>query len=81
MTPFEWLIIIKSSDFLDILKNSKKVLKNIKFGPRLDFHIKNILIGRIDYLNFEDGETVCSTRAIRVMRSTVAELYIYRERE
>jgi hypothetical protein len=24
MTPFEWLIIIKSSDFLAILKNSKK---------------------------------------------------------
>jgi hypothetical protein len=50
MTPFEWLIIIKLSDFLAILKNIKKILKNIKFGSKLDFHMKNILTGRIDYL-------------------------------
>jgi hypothetical protein len=54
MTPFEWLIIIKSSDFLAILKNSKKILKNIKFDLQLDFHMKNILTDRIDYFNFED---------------------------
>jgi hypothetical protein len=64
MIPFEWLIIIKSSDFLGILKNNKKILKNIKFGPQLDFHMKNILAGQIDYLNFEDEETIRSTRAI-----------------
>jgi hypothetical protein len=58
MTPFEWLVIIKSSDFLAILKNSKKILKNIKFSLQLDFHMKNILTGHIDYLKFEDGETV-----------------------
>jgi hypothetical protein len=39
--------------------------------------MKNILTGRIDHLNFEDGETVYSTRAIRATRSTVAKLYIY----
>jgi hypothetical protein len=76
MTPFEWIIIIKSSDFLAILKNSKNILKNIIFGPQLDFYMKNILTDRIDYLNFEDGETVRSTRAIRATRSTVAK-YIY----
>jgi hypothetical protein len=38
--------------------------------------MKNILTGRIDYLNFEDGETVCSTRVIRATRSTVAKLYL-----
>jgi hypothetical protein len=37
MTPFEWLIIIKSNYFLAILKNNKKNLKNIKFSPKLDF--------------------------------------------
>jgi hypothetical protein len=36
--------------------------------------MKNILTGRIDYLNFEDGETVRSTRTIRAMRSSVAKL-------
>jgi hypothetical protein len=74
MTTFEWIIIIKSSDFLVILKNSKKILNNIKFGPQLDFHMKNILIGRIDYLNYKDGETVHSIRAIRATRSTVAKI-------
>jgi hypothetical protein len=77
MTPFEWLIIIKSSDFLAILKNSKKILKNIKFDPQLDFHMKNILTGQIDYLNFEDGETVHSTWTIRATRSTIAKLSLY----
>jgi hypothetical protein len=81
MTHFEWLIIIKSSDFLTILKNSKKILKNIKFNPQLDFQMKNILTGRIGYLNFENGETVRSTRVIRATRSTLAKLslslYIY----
>jgi hypothetical protein len=45
--------------------------------------MKNILIRRIDYLNFEDGETFRSTRTIRATYSTVAKLslslYIYRE--
>jgi hypothetical protein len=71
------LIIIKSSDFLAILKNSKKILKNIKFNPQLDFHMKNILTSRIDYLNFKDGKIVRNTQAIRATRSTVAKLYIY----
>jgi hypothetical protein len=48
------LIVIKSSDFLTILKNSKKIIKNIIFFPQLNFHMKNILIGRIDHLSFED---------------------------
>jgi hypothetical protein len=40
--------------------------------------MKNILTGRIDYLNFKDGETVRSTRTIRTTCSTVAKLiYIY----
>jgi hypothetical protein len=64
MTHFEWLIIIKSSDFLAILKNNKIFLKNIKFGLQLDFRMKNILTGRIHNLNFKDRETVCSTRVI-----------------
>jgi hypothetical protein len=33
MTPFEWLKFIKSSDFLAILKNNKKILKNINLVP------------------------------------------------
>jgi hypothetical protein len=77
MTPFEWLITIKSIDFLAILKNSKKILKNIKFGLKLNFHMKNILTDRIDYLNFEDGETVYSTWVIHTTRSTVAKLSLY----
>jgi hypothetical protein len=44
--------------------------------------MNNILTGRIDNLNFENGEKIRSTRAIRATRSTVAKLiYIYmRER-
>jgi hypothetical protein len=56
------------SHFLAILKNSKKNPKNIKFGLPLDFHMKNILTGRIDHLNFEDRETVRSTQAICATR-------------
>jgi hypothetical protein len=41
--------------------------------------MKNILTSRIDYLNFEDGETVRSIRTIRATRSTVAKLSIYIE--
>jgi uncharacterized protein YjaZ len=74
MTHFEWLIIIKSSDFLEFLKNNKNILKNIKFHSQLDFHMKNILTGHINYLNFEDRETVRITQVIRAMRSTVAKL-------
>jgi hypothetical protein len=77
MIPFEWLIIIKSSDFLVILKNSKIILKNIKFGPQLDFDMKNILTGRIDYLNFEDREIVRSIPDIRIMRNTVVKLFLF----
>jgi hypothetical protein len=76
MTSFEWLIIIKSSNFLAIFKNSKKIQKNTKFNPQLEFHMKNILTSRIDYLNFEDGETVRSTWVICATRRTVA-IYIY----
>jgi hypothetical protein len=39
--------------------------------------MRNILIGRIDHLNFKDGETVCSTRTIRATHSTIIKLYIY----
>jgi hypothetical protein len=65
------------SHFLVILKNSKKILKNIKFGLQLDFHMKNILTGWINHLKFEDGETVRSTRTIRAMHSTIAKLSLY----
>jgi hypothetical protein len=61
------------SHFLAILKNSKKILKNIKSDLQIDFHMKNILTGRIDHLNFKDEETVHSTQAIRATRSTVAK--------
>jgi hypothetical protein len=37
--------------------------------------MKNILTGRIDYLNSEDGETIRSTRTILATRSTVAKLF------
>jgi hypothetical protein len=73
MTPFEWLLIIKSSYFLAILKNSKQNFKKYKIWSPTRFSYENILIGRIDYLNFEDRETVCSTRTIRATRSTVAK--------
>jgi hypothetical protein len=65
------------------LKNSKKKLKNIKFSSQLDFYMQNNFTGRIDNLNFGDGETISSTQTIRVARNTVAELslYIYIERE
>jgi hypothetical protein len=48
------------SDFLVILKNSKKMLKNIKFDPQLDFQTENTFTGRIDHLNFENGKTIRS---------------------
>jgi hypothetical protein len=64
------------SHFLTILKNSKKSKKKRKFAFQLDFHMKNILTGRIDHLNFEDEETVRSTRVIRTTRSTVAKLLL-----
>jgi hypothetical protein len=52
MTPFERVIIIKSSDFLVNLKNSNKILKNIKFGLQLDFHIENILKQSVAHESF-----------------------------
>jgi hypothetical protein len=36
--------------------------------------MKNILTGRIDYLNFKDGEMIRSTRDIRATHSIVAKL-------
>jgi hypothetical protein len=33
------------------------------------------MTGRIDHLNFENGEIICSTQIIRAARSTVASLY------
>jgi hypothetical protein len=56
-------------DFLAILKNNKKY---IKFDSQLDFYMKNILIGWIDYLNFEDEKIIRSTQTICITRSTVA---------
>jgi hypothetical protein len=60
------------SDFLAILKNSKKFKKKIKFGSQIDFHMKNTFTSRINHLNFEDGKTVRSTWTIRATGSTVA---------
>jgi hypothetical protein len=33
--------------------------------------MKNILTGQIDYLNFENGETICNTQIIRATRIAV----------
>jgi hypothetical protein len=46
--------------------------------------MKNIFTDRIDYLKFEDGETIRSTRIIRAIRkhrSQIIYIYIDRERE
>jgi hypothetical protein len=51
------------------------ILKNIKFSLQLDFYMKNILTGRINYLNFKDEKTVHSTQIIRAMRITIAKLF------
>jgi hypothetical protein len=40
MTHFEWLIIIKSSDFLAILKNNKNFLKKYKIWSPTRFSYK-----------------------------------------
>jgi hypothetical protein len=34
--------------------------------------MQNIIFGRIDYLNFEEGETIRNTYMIRTTRTTVA---------
>jgi hypothetical protein len=39
--------------------------------------MKNIMTIQINHLNFEDGETVRSTRVIRATYNTVAKLSIY----
>jgi hypothetical protein len=73
------LIIMSHSQrviFLAILKNNKKILKNIKFDLQLDFHIKNILTCQINHLNFKDGETIHNTQTIYATYSTVAKLII-----
>jgi hypothetical protein len=44
----------------------------MKFVPQLDFHMENILTDRINHLNFENDETVRSTRIIRTTCKTVA---------
>jgi hypothetical protein len=44
----------------------------MKFDLQLDYHMVNILTGQINYLNFEDGETVRSIQVIRATRSTIA---------
>jgi hypothetical protein len=36
------------------MSHSLAILKNIKFDLQLDFHMKYILTGRIDHLNFKD---------------------------
>jgi hypothetical protein len=74
MTHFEWPIIIKSSDFLAILKNSKKNCKKYKILLLTRFLYENILTGQIDYLNFENRKTICSTQAIRTTRSIIVKL-------
>jgi hypothetical protein len=43
MTYFEWLIIIKSSDFLAILKNSKKKSKKYKIWFPIRFSYEKYL--------------------------------------
>jgi hypothetical protein len=51
--------------------------KNIKFNLQLDFHMKNILSGRINHLKFKDEETVRSTHIICATHSTIASLSLY----
>jgi hypothetical protein len=51
------------------------ILKNIKFSLQLDFYMKNILTGRINYLNFKDEKMVHSTQIIRATRITIAKLF------
>jgi hypothetical protein len=61
----------KSNDFLTILKNNKKILKNIKFGQYLYIHMKIILHDWIDHLNFENKKPIHSTKAICAMHDTI----------
>ena len=42
----------KNSDFVPILKNSKKILKNIKFGLQVYIHMGNMLNGSDRPLGF-----------------------------
>jgi hypothetical protein len=43
--------------------------------------MKTILKGRIDHLNFKNGEPIRSTLVIRVTRSTIIKLSIEREKD
>ena len=43
ITVFLWSRIFRSSDSLPILKNSKKILKNIKFSLQIHIHMKIML--------------------------------------
>jgi hypothetical protein len=63
--------------FLTILKNSKKTLNNIKFGLRLDIHMKIISYSWIDHLHFDNEEPIHSTIA---KLSLSLYIYIYKGR-
>ena len=67
----------KNSDIVSIIKNSKKILKIIKFGVLAYFDIKIKLNVRIDHLDTEKGDTDRIARFFRAMHIIVAGLYIY----
>jgi hypothetical protein len=77
ITWFSYYEPFKRSNFLIVLKNSKKILKNVKFSLSLDIHTKIILYGWIDHLHFDNKEPIHSTEVIRAMHSIIAQLYIY----
>jgi hypothetical protein len=53
------------------MSHSKKAIYNIviKFGLRLDIHMKIILYGWIDNLHFDNEEPIHNTEAIRAMHN------------
>jgi hypothetical protein len=60
-----------------MLKNSKKIEKNIKFDLHLNIDTKIILYGWINHLNFKNEEPIHKTDVIRAMHSTIAQLSLY----
>jgi hypothetical protein len=74
---FSYYESFKKDNFLTILKNSKKIQKNIKFSLRRYIHINIILYGWIDHLYLNNEEPIHDTRAICVMHSTITQLSLY----
>jgi hypothetical protein len=48
----------------------------MRYVSFLDFHVKIILSGWINHLNFKNGETIHSTRGIRATFSTIATVIV-----